>query len=556
MQRARDSGEPRVTRKLELVQERANREGESKQNGFLIYLPLYLRGEMPTDVESRRNLLQGFVYSPFRAGDLFGGMVSTMHLPGMAFAIWDGTNASPENLFFQSDPRFEAKSVREWATLNISGATWTLGLSELPGTRRGGAAGQLLWVVPALGLLASVLLCYFTYAEMGQARRRRESERQLREVEEKFAILVRTAEEYAIVVMGPDRRVTTWNPGAHRIFGYTENEVIGEVGEFLFTREDQAAGVPGRQFEKAEAEGQVPDERWFQRKDGAKFWASGSMFCLRAEDGTVRGFAKILRDITERKRTEESIKELNQELEVRVQRRTAALQESKEQMEAFSYTVAHDLRAPLRAMQGFAHALKDDYQDKLNPEAVEYLIRIMRSAERMDALIQDLLEYSRLSGSELTFRPVSVAEVVQNVLERRAEEIQRAGAEVMVNLEHGFVKAHPATLETAIENLVANALKFSRSGVPPVIKVRAIDQGEFVQISVQDNGIGIAQEHHSRIFRVFERLHGEQSFPGTGIGLAIVKKAVERMGGRVGLASAPNEGSLFWIELPKAQAPE
>ena len=225
-------------------------------------------------------------------------------------------------------------------------------------------------------------------------------------------------------------------------------------------------------------------------------------------------------------------------------------------MEAFSYTVAHDLRAPLRGMQGFAHALMDDYGEKLDHSAQDYLTRIMRSAERMDALIQDLLEYSRLSGSELTFRSVAVGDAVQNVIDRRADEIQRAGADVQVNLEHGYVKAHAATLETALENLIANALKFSRSGVPPVIKVRAIKQGEFVQISVQDNGIGIAAEHHGRIFRVFERLHGEQSFPGTGIGLAIVKKAIERMGGRVGLASELGEGSLFWMELPKAEAPE
>ena len=143
---------------------------------------------------------------------------------------------------------------------------------------------------------------------------------------------------------------------------------------------------------------QVLDERWQVRKDGSTFWASGSTVCLRAENGTVRGFAKILRDITERKRMEMSIKEMNQELEIRVQRRTAALQESKEQMEAFSYTVAHDLRAPLRAMQGFAYSLMDEYQNMLDLVGSDYLRRIMSSAERMDALIQDLLQYSQLSG--------------------------------------------------------------------------------------------------------------------------------------------------------------
>jgi PAS domain S-box-containing protein len=679
MAAARDHGQPRLTGKVQLVQEI---DGHVQQPGFLMYLPLYLGGSVPANLNERRANLQGFIYSPFRAGDLFRGVSSSLHLPGLAFAIWDGTNTSPETLFFQSSPTFDRKKM-EVARMDVAGAEWTLGVSELPGApARDG--GNMLWIVPVLGVIASLLLCYFTYTEIAQSiqreraeralseseglyraisetaadgivvideqsriltangamqeifgypldqlvgeslkmlipermrgahdrgmrrfmdsgekgipwngvelpglhrdgteipleisfgaakrgngylftgfirdiRLRKESERQLRETEERFALLVRLAEEYAIIIMGPDGRITTWNPGAQRIFGYTDEEVVGRDGSIFFTVEDRAGGVLEKQLHKAETEGQVLDERWQVRKDGSKFWASGSMVCLRAEDGAVRGFAKILRDITERKRTEESIKELNQELESRVQKRTAALQESKEQMEAFSYTVAHDLRAPLRAMQGFAHALMDDYQPRLDQAAIDYLRRIMSSAERMDALIQDLLAYSRLSGSELTFRAVPVEEAVQAALDRYREDLQRTGAEVRVQLEHAFVKAHPATLENALSNLVANALKFTKPNENPRINIRSIANGEKVQISVQDHGIGIAPEHHSRIFRVFERLHAEHAFPGTGIGLAIVKKGIERMGGRVGLTSEPGEGSLFWIELPKATEPD
>lgn len=384
--------------------------------------------------------------------------------------------------------------------------------------------------------------------------RRKEAERRLRETEERFGLLVRLAEEYAIITKDPDGKISTWNPGAQRIFGYSDEEVVGRDIEIFFTNDDQAAQVPARQMEKARSEGQVLDERWQVRKDGSRFWASGLLVCLRSEDGTVRGFAKILRDITERKNAEEAIRELNQELETRVQRRTAALQESKEQMEAFSYTVAHDLRAPLRGMQGFAHALVDEYGARLDRSAVDYLQRIMSSAQRMDELIQDLLGYSQLSRSDLSFNPVAVKDIVENALLRHEEEIRRTGTEVRTSLDPLFVRAHAATLENAVGNLIANGIKFTRPGETPKLHIRVINQGANVQISVQDNGIGVAPEHHDRIFRVFERLHAEDAYPGTGIGLAIVKKGVERMGGKVGLASEPGQGSLFWIELPRENA--
>ncbi|HEX7858925.1 MAG TPA: CHASE domain-containing protein [Verrucomicrobiae bacterium] len=543
-----DLGEPRLSGRVELVQESL---GEDFQPGFLMYLPLYLGGDAPEDVHARRARLQGFVYSPFRAGDLFSSVAAQLQLRGQAFAVWDGNYVVDKSLLFRSSPAFDQKNVRDFSRMQVYGNTWTLAVARIPGGQAP-VSTKTLWIIPLLGVIASLLLCYFTYAEIGQALRRKESERQLRETEETFALLVRLAEEYAIIIMGPDGRITDWNPGAQRIFGYVDEEVVGRESAIFFTPEDQAAEIPEARIRKAEADGQVSDEGWRVRKDGSRLWMSGSVVCLRTHDGRVRGFAKILRDITERKQTEESIKELNLELEERVLRRTAALQESKEQMEAFSYTVAHDLRAPLRAMQGFAHALQEDYRERLDESAFEYLTRIMRSAERMDALIQDLLEYSRLSGSELTFQSIPIAEVVQSAMQRLEGEIARAGAQIELHLEPAHAKAHRATLENAIANLIINAVKFARPGTTPKIIIRAMEQNGSVQICVQDNGIGIAPEHHGRIFRVFERLHAEDGVPGTGIGLAIVKKGVERMGGKVGVESEPNRGSLFWIELPKA----
>lgn len=265
----------------------------------------------------------------------------------------------------------------------------------------------------------------------------------------------------------------------------------------------------------------------------------------------ARGVGTQIAQFVRRKHAEEAIQELNQELEIRVERRTAALLESKEQMEAFSYTIAHDLRAPLRAMQGFAHALLEDYTERFDASGIDFLTRIMGSALRMDSLIQDLLEYSQLSRSDLSFKAVSVQETIENVLRAHEEQIRETKAEVKVIAEDSSVRAHPATLENAIGNLLSNAIKFAQADEAPKIQIDAVDQGTTVRISVQDSGIGIAAEHYERIFRVFERLHGQNAFPGTGIGLAIVKKGVERMGGSVGVKSEPGRGSVFWIELPR-----
>ncbi|MGV3774904.1 MAG: PAS domain S-box protein [Verrucomicrobiales bacterium] len=385
---------------------------------------------------------------------------------------------------------------------------------------------------------------------------RKESEEKLRQSEERFRLLVERAEDYAIIIMDKEGIITNWNPGAERIFGFSEQEIVGQGSEIIFTPEDRKKNIPLKEMETAFQHGQATDERWHIRKNGSQFWASGYLILLKEGPDETPGFAKILRDMTQRKQAEEAIRQLNQDLEERVQRRTAALQESKEQMEAFTYTVAHDLRAPLRAMQGFSHALLEDYGPSLSSEAQDFIARIRSSAARMDALIQDLLSYSQLSRTDLHFAVVNVSEVVSRAVETFQEEINRQGAIVTVEADQSNVLGHFATLQHVVENLIANALKFVEKGITPKVQITAVAMNDVVRLNIQDNGIGIALEHQERIFKVFERLHGQESYPGTGIGLAIVKKGVERMNGNVGLVSESGRGSLFWIELPKARPEE
>ncbi len=273
------------------------------------------------------------------------------------------------------------------------------------------------------------------------------------------------------------------------------------------------------------------------------------------------------RDITERRRAEREINKLNADLGQRAtqlesansdlqaeivtrKRAEEALQESNSALEAFSFSVSHDLRAPIRAMQGFANVLLEDYGSKLDEMGKECATRIVNAAERMDLLVHDLLVYSRLGHTTLDLSPVSVENAVFDALAQLEQDLKIRGASVEVKQPLPAVTGHSTTLTQVLANLIGNGTKFVAAGHKPEVKLWAEQQDGHAIIWIKDNGIGIAPENQSRIFRVFERLHGADDYPGTGLGLAIVRKGVERMGGQVGLESKPGAGSRFWIRLP------
>ena len=241
------------------------------------------------------------------------------------------------------------------------------------------------------------------------------------------------------------------------------------------------------------------------------------------------------------------------ELEQRVQERTRELEVANQELDAFSYSISHDLRAPLRAMQGFTEALLEDYGGRLDAAGKDYAQRVVAASRRMDLLIQDLLAYSRLSRTELPLETVSVETVVDEVCAQMATELKSRGAEIGVDRPLARVMAHRAVFGQVLTNLLSNAVKFVGPTTAPRIRIRTDVRGDWVRLWVEDNGIGIPPEHQERIFRVFERLHGVEQYPGTGIGLAIVQRGIARLGGRVGVESAPAEGSRFWVELKSAE---
>ncbi|MEW6488282.1 MAG: HAMP domain-containing sensor histidine kinase [Thermodesulfobacteriota bacterium] len=240
---------------------------------------------------------------------------------------------------------------------------------------------------------------------------------------------------------------------------------------------------------------------------------------------------------------EAGLRSANRELERRVRERTAEL-------ESFVHSVTHDLRAPLRAMEGFAQALVEDCGAQLDDAGREYARRIAASASTMDALIRELLDYSRLSREDVRPEELPLGAVLRAAVAKREDEIRQRGATVEIAEPLPAVRAPGALLLRVVTNLLDNALKFVAPGTVPRVRVWALAEGGRVRLWIADNGIGVPPEHRERIFRVFERLHGVETYPGLGMGLAYVQKAVERMGGTAGMEPEPGGGSRFWLEVP------
>jgi PAS domain S-box-containing protein len=286
------------------------------------------------------------------------------------------------------------------------------------------------------------------------------------------------------------------------------------------------------------------------RSDGNIRWINVHGFPIQNQAGEIYRQAGFAQDITENKEQKTQIQQLNKSLEQRVRKRTNQLEEANRQLEAFAYSASHDLQEPLRIIQGFALAILEDYANQQHPTAVDYLHRIVNNAQHMEHLIRNLLDYSRLSNQEILLQPVSLALIVSDSLKHLNLKITEKQANITVQEFLPVVMGNYFYLVQTVTNLLSNAIKFVAPGVLAQIKIYTTEESGYVRLWVEDNAIGIPPESKERIFEVFNRLHGSDVYSGTGIGLAIVRKAMERMGGRSGVESVVKQGSRFWIELP------
>jgi PAS domain S-box-containing protein len=372
------------------------------------------------------------------------------------------------------------------------------------------------------------------------------AEAALKESEKRYQDLYDDAPDLFVSVDAKAKRILQCNRTLATTLGYTKEEIVGQPLSLVY-HPDCMDDVKIA-FRSVVETGEVHDaELQLKTKDESKIDVSLNVSVVRDDQGNVLYSRSTLRDISARKRAELEIRRMNEDLK----QRTAELQAANSELEAFTYSVSHDLRAPLRAMQGFADALLEGYRDHLDATGQQYARRIVASAENMEVLIQDLLEYGRLSRADLHVRAVPLDSVLADALEHVQAEVLESGAQVDLEKRLPRVRGHHATLVRMVENLLSNAVKFVAPGVKPRVRVWAEPRGRWIRLWVEDNGLGIATDHHERIFRVFERLHGIETYPGTGIGLAIVRKGADRLGGRVGVESAPGEGSKFWLDVRK-----
>jgi hypothetical protein len=287
------------------------------------------------------------------------------------------------------------------------------------------------------------------------------------------------------------------------------------------------------------------------RPDGGIVWVHAQAELSRDPDGTPAHLLGTMVDITELKRTEEALRKLNAELEQRVAERTAELEARNRELATFTYSVSHDLKAPLRGLDGYSRLLLEDHAHQLDEEGRAFVNTIRRAAHSMSQLIDDLLAYSKLERRILQPGLVDLRGLVESLLAEREEEVAGGAVTVSVDLPPATVTADAEGLAQAVRNLLDNALKFTRGVPQPTITVGGHETPTAQLLWVRDNGVGFDMRFHERIFEIFQRLHREEDYPGTGIGLAIVKKALERMGGRAWAESAPGQGATFWLEIPK-----
>lgn len=365
--------------------------------------------------------------------------------------------------------------------------------------------------------------------------KRKAAENALRESEEQLRAVVETAVD-GVIIINDRAEIAAFNPACERLFGYTACDVVGQNVKMLMPEPYQAEHDGYMQNYAETGERKIIGigrEVLGLRKDGSTFPMELSVGEAHQEGVPV--YVGIIRDITERKTAER------------------AIERSVNELASFAYSVAHDLKAPLRAVSGFATALDEDYRGKLDEDADTYINFITENAQRMAGMIDDLLEYSRLGRDDIPFAMISPLDVIKGLEKSLVAVIHESNAKIEIGGDWDEIEAHASTLSHVFQNLMTNGIKFAKPDTQPEVVITGKVLSNGMQITFTDNGIGIPDDCHDKVFKIFHRLNTTDNYQGTGIGLAVVRKGVDFHHGTITLESALDAGTTFTIVLPKYQ---
>lgn len=380
---------------------------------------------------------------------------------------------------------------------------------------------------------------------------RKENEEMLRQSEERYRSLVEQVTDYGIFMLDEKGRIISWNEGAKRIKGYEPNEIIGKYFSIFYPEEDILNGKPAHELRVARSEGKYEEEGWRIKKDGSLFWASVVITSVYNNDGVLLGFSKVTRDLTERKESEKALRDSYERYRVltgELRATNLELSYANEELEQFTSIVSHDLQEPIRTIKSFLQLINIKLDSNQEEDLRTYISKAITAADRMKELIQNLLHYSQLSKGELVEEKVDVPELITEAIQNVRSSMEKANADISFHTDVETIEGDRVQLVQLIQNLLSNAIKFTNSENPK-IKITGQRENGHVKFAVSDNGIGIEESDLNKVFEIFRRLHTRKQYPGTGIGLAICKKIVDRHHGRIWPESKPGKGTTFYFTL-------
>jgi PAS domain S-box-containing protein len=571
-QQAVETGQPTASGKVTLVETAPG----GQQAGFLIYAPVYWGGTVPGTREERLRLAFGFVYCPFRAVDLFAAVAAAQHNPDTSFKVYDGTQLDEASLLHDS----ARASSRERLPPKLSSTTplvvanrpWTVVVSTRP---EFGASPVVN--LPALILVAGLLVSVLLFGVISMEIRARWAAEQhsvkLHESEQLLRTIMDLVPHFIFAKDGHGRHLLV-NRACAEANGMTPGQMIGRSDLDLVPDRAQAEA-----FMRADREvistglPKVIPEEWLTDAAGRTRILQTIKIPLRMPETDEPGLLGVSVDITERKRAEDEIRKLNENLEQTVAERTIRLEAANKELEAFAYSVSHDLRAPLRGIDGWSQALLEDYADKLDERGKGYLATVRGETQRMGQLIDDMLELSRVTRAEMRAETVDLSALAGSII---TELRRRAPAHPLEIIIAPALKApgDARLLRIALENLLGNAWKFTSKRAQGRIEFGVMEKWSTGAVAstrksnaptlehantpvffVRDNGAGFDMAYAHKLFAPFQRLHKPSEFPGTGVGLATVQRIFNRHGGQVWAESAPDCGATFYFTLPTANKP-